>query len=173
MKRLMFGSAALAALAACSHPTDPTWSSFGTEAGLAYNDGGFGNSTMNNTLVMTDDEADELVDVLAQVIRRLRDARLLDPVFVEVADTHGIETPLLTVADFKGRPARAGGLVGCGPDVDVAAVLEGDHGPREPADVHGPAVRDLAEARPGRRGRCAVLVDALPDPALGDREPLP
>jgi hypothetical protein len=39
----------------------------------------------------------------AQVIRRLRDARLLDPVFVEVADTHGIETPLLTVADFKGR----------------------------------------------------------------------
>lgn len=38
----------------------------------------------------------------AQVIRRLRDARLLDPVFVEVSDTHGIETPLLTVADFKG-----------------------------------------------------------------------
>jgi outer membrane protein OmpA-like peptidoglycan-associated protein len=53
MMRLMFGSAALAALAACSHPTDPTWSSFGTEAGLANNDGGFGNSTMNNTLVMT------------------------------------------------------------------------------------------------------------------------
>ena len=39
----------------------------------------------------------------ASVIRRLRDARLLDPVFVEVADTHGIETPLLTIADFKGR----------------------------------------------------------------------
>jgi hypothetical protein len=38
-----------------------------------------------------------------QVIRRLRDARLVDPVFVEVADTHGIETPLLTVADFRGR----------------------------------------------------------------------
>lgn len=38
-----------------------------------------------------------------QVIRRLRDARLLDPVFVEVADTHGIETALLTVADFNGR----------------------------------------------------------------------
>ncbi|HLF94763.1 MAG TPA: hypothetical protein VJB14_14960 [Planctomycetota bacterium] len=38
-----------------------------------------------------------------QVIRRLRDARLLDPVHVEVADTHGIETALLTVADFKGR----------------------------------------------------------------------
>jgi hypothetical protein len=39
----------------------------------------------------------------AKVIRRLRDARMLDPVFVEVADTHGIETPLLTVADFHGR----------------------------------------------------------------------
>ena len=39
----------------------------------------------------------------AQIIRRLRDARLLDPVFVEVSDTHGIETPLLTVADFQGR----------------------------------------------------------------------
>ena len=38
-----------------------------------------------------------------RVIRRLRDARMLDPVFVEVADTHGIETPLLTVADFHGR----------------------------------------------------------------------
>lgn len=38
-----------------------------------------------------------------KVTRRLRDARLQDPVFVEVADTHGIETALLTVADFKGR----------------------------------------------------------------------
>lgn len=38
-----------------------------------------------------------------RVIRRLRDARMIDPVFVEVADTHGIETPLLTVADFHGR----------------------------------------------------------------------
>ncbi|MCX5683894.1 MAG: hypothetical protein NT049_09440 [Planctomycetota bacterium] len=39
----------------------------------------------------------------ASVIRRLRDARLLDPVFAEVSDTHGIQTPLVTVADFKGR----------------------------------------------------------------------
>ena len=39
----------------------------------------------------------------AKVIRRLRDARLADPVNVEVSDTHGIETSLLTVADFKGR----------------------------------------------------------------------
>ncbi|HEY3322146.1 MAG TPA: hypothetical protein VGP72_16895 [Planctomycetota bacterium] len=39
----------------------------------------------------------------AEVARRLRDARLLDPVHVEVADTHGIQTALITVADFKGR----------------------------------------------------------------------
>jgi len=38
-----------------------------------------------------------------RIIRRLRDARLLDPVFTEVSDTHGIETSLLTVADFRGR----------------------------------------------------------------------
>ena len=42
-------------------------------------------------------------DKEAQVVKRLRDARLLDPVYVEVADTHGIETAVLTVADFKGR----------------------------------------------------------------------
>lgn len=45
----------------------------------------------------------KLSDKEPQVIRRLRDARLQDPVFAEVSDTHGIETPLLTVADFKGR----------------------------------------------------------------------
>ncbi len=39
----------------------------------------------------------------AQVTRKLRDARLVDPVFVEMSDTHGIETQLITVADFKGR----------------------------------------------------------------------
>jgi hypothetical protein len=39
----------------------------------------------------------------ASVIRRLRDQRLKDPVFAEVADTHGIETSLVTVADFAGR----------------------------------------------------------------------
>lgn len=42
-------------------------------------------------------------DSETHVIRRLRDARLQDPVFAESADTHGIETPLVTVADFKGR----------------------------------------------------------------------
>jgi hypothetical protein len=38
-----------------------------------------------------------------QVIRRLRDARLIDPVNIEVADTHGVETSIVTVCDFKGR----------------------------------------------------------------------
>jgi hypothetical protein len=38
-----------------------------------------------------------------KVNRRLRDARLLDPVCVEVSDTHGIEGPICTVVDFKGR----------------------------------------------------------------------
>lgn len=64
----------------------------------------------------------------AQVIRRLRDARMIDPVHVEVSDTHGIETPLLTVADFKGRKiinyrygivtfaTQGGAKFGMGPD---------------------------------------------------------
>lgn len=39
----------------------------------------------------------------AQVTSKLRDARLVDPVDVEVADTHGVEASLLTVTDFKGR----------------------------------------------------------------------
>lgn len=37
------------------------------------------------------------------VFKRLRDSRLVDPVFVEHADTHGVETSLITVADFNGR----------------------------------------------------------------------
>ena len=37
----------------------------------------------------------------ATVIRRLRDARLLDPVCAEMADTHGTDTAIITVADFK------------------------------------------------------------------------
>jgi hypothetical protein len=39
----------------------------------------------------------------AKIVRRLRDQRLKDPVFAEVSDTHGIETSLVTVADFAGR----------------------------------------------------------------------
>src|SRR5205085_2781097 len=38
----------------------------------------------------------------AQVVKELRDQRLIDPVQLEQADTHGIETSLLTVADFRG-----------------------------------------------------------------------
>jgi len=37
------------------------------------------------------------------VTRRLRDAHLLDPVAVEMADTHGIETSIISVTDFQGR----------------------------------------------------------------------
>jgi len=40
------------------------------------------------------------------VTRRLRDSRLVDPVFAEVSDTHGIEAPIVTVVDFKGRQNR-------------------------------------------------------------------
>jgi hypothetical protein len=53
-------------------------------------------------------------DTDGSVIRRLRDARLLDPVFVEAADTHGVEAPIITVIDFKGRKLlnyRYGSLV--------------------------------------------------------------
>ena len=64
----------------------------------------------------------------AAVTRRLRDARLADPVFVEVADTHGVEGQILTVADFKGRQilnyryspvkfaTQGGAVFGMGPD---------------------------------------------------------
>lgn len=64
----------------------------------------------------------------AQVIRRMRDSRLLDPVFAESADTHGIATPLITVADFAGRKVlnyrygvlvfatQGGAKFGMGPD---------------------------------------------------------
>jgi hypothetical protein len=38
-----------------------------------------------------------------RVIRRLRDARLTDPVAVEMADNMGIEAPIISVADFRGR----------------------------------------------------------------------
>lgn len=38
-----------------------------------------------------------------RVIRRLRDSRLIDPVHAEMADTHGVEASIITVADFHGR----------------------------------------------------------------------
>ena len=37
------------------------------------------------------------------IVRELRDDRLVDPVYAEINDTHGIETQLVSVADFKGR----------------------------------------------------------------------
>jgi hypothetical protein len=39
----------------------------------------------------------------AEVSKRLHDQRLLDPVNLEVSDTHGINTSLFTVCDFKGK----------------------------------------------------------------------
>lgn len=61
------------------------------------------------------------------ITRELRDERMVDPVYAEVADTHGIETQLVTVADFKGRriinyrtspvvfATNGGARYGCGP----------------------------------------------------------
>ncbi len=37
------------------------------------------------------------------IVRELRDERMIDPVYAEIADTHGIETQIVSVADFKGR----------------------------------------------------------------------
>jgi hypothetical protein len=64
------------------------------------------------------------------IVRELRDERMIDPVYAEIADTHGLETQLVTVADFKGRkiinyrcsPAvfatNGGAKFGCGPKGD-------------------------------------------------------
>jgi hypothetical protein len=38
-----------------------------------------------------------------EVIRTLQDSRLVDPVHCEMADTHGTESHVITVCDFKGR----------------------------------------------------------------------
>jgi hypothetical protein len=64
----------------------------------------------------------------AEIVRKLRDNRMIDPVNVEVSDTHGIETAIITVADFKGRKiinyryspvvfaTQGGAKFGLGPD---------------------------------------------------------
>ncbi|MBI3854554.1 MAG: hypothetical protein HY293_02555 [Planctomycetes bacterium] len=64
------------------------------------------------------------------IVRELRDERLIDPVSAEIADTHGIETQIVTVADFKGRKiinyrcspvvfaTNGGAKFGCGPKGD-------------------------------------------------------
>lgn len=63
-----------------------------------------------------------------RVVRRLRDSRLIDPVAVEMSDTHGIECSLITVSDFQGRKVinyrfspvvfslQGGAVFGMGPD---------------------------------------------------------
>lgn len=62
-----------------------------------------------------------------RITRELRDRRLVDPVYCEIADTHGIEMELVTVADYKGRKivnyrcspvvfaTNGGARYGCGP----------------------------------------------------------
>lgn len=62
-----------------------------------------------------------------KITRELRDRRMVDPVHCEIADTHGVEMQLVTVADFRGRkiinyrcsPAvfatNGGARYGCGP----------------------------------------------------------
>ena len=61
------------------------------------------------------------------ITRELRDERMIDPVYAEIQDTHGIETQVVTVADFKGRrvinyrcspvvfATNGGAKYGCGP----------------------------------------------------------
>jgi len=64
----------------------------------------------------------------ATVVRRLRDRRLIDPVGAEVADTHGIQAPIVSIVDFAGRQilnyrygvlifaTQGGARFGVGPD---------------------------------------------------------
>lgn len=54
MKYVMVTAMALAALSGCAR-NDPTQSSFFREAGASIDNGGFGNSTMNNVLAQTGD----------------------------------------------------------------------------------------------------------------------
>lgn len=56
MKQIMITAAALIGLSACTG-ADPTYSSFFREAGAPVDDGGFGNATMNNTLVQSGDSS--------------------------------------------------------------------------------------------------------------------
>jgi hypothetical protein len=63
-----------------------------------------------------------------RVTRRLRDQRLLDPVALEMSDTHGIEASIITITDFHGRKVlnyrfgrvvfelQGGAIFGMGPD---------------------------------------------------------
>ena len=76
-------------------------------------------------------------DSEAAVTRRLRDARMRDPVFAEMADTHGTETAIITVADFGGRQiinyrfadivfaTNGGARFGMGPDGKAAVECGG------------------------------------------------
>ena len=74
-----------------------------------------------------------------RITRELRDRRMIDPVYCEIADTHGISMELVTVADFRGRKiinyrcspvvfaTNGGAKYGCGPkgddDVECGGVM--------------------------------------------------
>lgn len=65
-------------------------------------------STMTSQLIAVcrgDSEVDwiEFSGDGGTVIRRLRDARLVDPVYAEVADNHGTESNVISIVDFKGK----------------------------------------------------------------------
>lgn len=82
---------------------------------LAYNKNpGWGSpDTMNNEIIVVSRGDREVQWVhftssatgdTGEITKRLRDPqRLLDPVFAEVADTHGTESYVISVLDFKGR----------------------------------------------------------------------
>ena len=64
--------------------------------------------TLNDTFIVVSrgDRSIQWVKVdngHGEVIRTLTDSRLIDPVFCEMADTHGTESHVITVCDFKGR----------------------------------------------------------------------
>jgi hypothetical protein len=63
-------------------------------------------ATLNTTVIVVCRGDRELcwVNVAdGTVTRRLRDSRLTDPVWAEVADTHGTESHIVSICDFKGR----------------------------------------------------------------------
>lgn len=70
---------------------------------------GWGNpETMTSQLIAVcrgDSEVDwiEFAGDKGTVIRRLRDTRLIDPVYAEVADNHGTESNVISIVDFKGK----------------------------------------------------------------------
>jgi hypothetical protein len=77
---------------------------------LAYNKGkGDGGSDAVTSDIIAVCRADRELDWVhfnrdgGEVVKRLRDKRLVDPIWAEVADNHGTESHIISVTDFKGR----------------------------------------------------------------------